>query len=62
MLTPDEMEAERTIDLRVQSKMGQRLTDEDLEFLKTMFKLYPAWYASISKEVFVRSAPFGSQV
>jgi hypothetical protein len=59
MLTPDEMDMERTINLRVRSKMGQHLTDEEMDFLKKMFGLYPEWYASINHEVFVRSAPFG---
>jgi len=60
MKAPSAADAARCIELRVQSKQGRTLSKEDQKFVEKMFKKYPEWYSDINREVFIRSAPFGS--
>jgi hypothetical protein len=51
---------DRVFDLRCRSKRGERLSDEDLEYLEYAHEVDRDRYASLNARVFNETAPIGS--
>lgn len=58
ILTAKDMD--RILDLRVRSKMGEILSEEDSDFLIACFDANPIMYRSLSDEVNSLAKPFGA--
>jgi hypothetical protein len=50
----------KSMDIRIRSKKGERVTQAEHDFNVQIYKKYPEWYSLTEKEVFERSKPFGS--
>jgi hypothetical protein len=61
MTMPDETR-ERCRKLRMRSKRGEFISPEDFKFLESCWQRWPEEYKAMQREVFVDTAPFGSQL
>lgn len=58
---PDDVRR-RLFDLRCKSKRGELTAAADVAFLEDCWRKWPKEYEAMNREVFVATAPFGSQV
>ena len=61
MKRPDEIDADKCLEIRKRSKRGWIISSEEMEFCRQMFREYPDWYVSINQIVFNETVPFGTQ-
>ena len=59
---PPTNEAKRCIEIRTRSKRGEFIASEDRDFCERMWDDYQEWYEGTQRQIFVESAPFGSQI
>jgi hypothetical protein len=52
----------RLFELRCKSKRGELSASADIAFLEDCWRKWPAEYEAMNREVFMATAPFGSQV
>lgn len=57
-LTDEELE--KVLELRVRSKLGEKLSDEDTEFILSCFDKDPEGYRSLRDKVNELAKPFGA--
>ncbi len=62
MKIPDAKTAQRCMEIRKRSKLGEHVAREDSEFCYSCYEKYPAWYKSTEAAVFRSTAPFGAKV
>jgi len=51
----------RLFQIRCRAKKGEHLSKEEQKYCEAMYKKYPRIYASMSKDVFEETKPFGTK-